>query len=428
MANRSPCKGLVIATFACRLHNTARHFGPKIGSPLARCGDGNAATGQDDTGEKMKLGIIFLAFVFGCAATALIRVSPDKADANINEDAATATESEFSLTVAPVEKAAPLLDVVEEPFGETSDGKSVRKFICTNSNGLVLELIDFGATISAMRLPGEDGGESVNVALGCSDMAGYEACTSYFGSTMINNPPNHVLDGSTGIERLIWSSETIKTDDAVGVRFSISSPNADQDSAGEVVVTAEYTLDDQDQLKMVFSATTDAASHINVCNHAYWNIAGAASGSVMSHPLYLASEEVVQFDADSNPTGKLLLTKDNPCFDFTSEKPLADGAEALPKRATGYDHRFVVKRSSPNELALLGSIRDPKSGRKMTVHTTQPGFQLYTSNHFNGQPSSGGFELFGAVCFEAQGGEDTATLLKPGETMTQTTVHKFSYQ
>jgi len=404
----------------------------------------------------MKLGIIFLAFIFGCAATAFIRVSPDEANANNNEAATTAPVSDFSLTEAPQEIVAPVLDVVEESFGETSEGRPVKKFLCSNSNGLVLELIDYGASISAMRLPGVDGGESVNVVLGCSDMASYEACTSYFGSTIgrysnriakgkfsirhkeyelpINNPPNHLHGGTVGFDKLIWESETIKTDDAVGVRFTIVSPDGDQGYPGEAVVTAEYTLDEQDQLKMVFSATTDAATHINICNHAYWNIAGAGSGSVMTHPLHLACEEVLEFDADSIPTGKMLPTKDDVFFDFTTEKLLSEGMEAAPEGSTGYDHCYVVKRSSPNELALLGSIRDPKSGRKMTVHTTQPGFQFYTSNHFNGQPSSGGFELFGAVCFETQGFPDSpnrpefpTTLLKPGEKMIQTTVHKFSY-
>ena len=155
----------------------------------------------------------------------------------------------------------------------------------------------------------------------------------------------------------------------------------------------------------------------------------------MPHLLHMPCEEVLEFDETDIPTGKMLSTKQDPFFDFTTEKPISEGMKSAPEGATGDDHCYVVKRNSANELALLGSVRDPLSGRKMTVYTTQPGFQFYTSNHFNRQPQSGGFELFGAVSFETQGCPDPrnrpkfpTTLLKPGQKMVQTTVHKFSYE
>ena len=405
----------------------------------------------------MRFGIILLAFVFGCITTAFIRVYPHNASASDTETE-TVAESEFELTPTAQKQVPQTLDVVEEPFGETADGKSVKKFVCSNANGYVLEMIDYGASITALRVPSADNsGEAVNVVLSCSDMTSYEACTSYFGSTIgrysnriakgkfsidgkdyqvpTNTPPNCLHGGTTGFDKLMWTGETIKNQNSVGVRFALTSPDGDQGFPGEVVATAEYTLDNENQLKMVFSATSDATTHVNMCNHAYWNLAGAGSGSVMPHLLHMPCEEVLEFDDTDIPTGKMLPTKQDPFFDFTSERTIDEGIKALPEGATGYDHCYVVKRDSANELALLGSVRDPLSGRKMTVYTTQPGFQFYTSNHFNGQPQSGGFELFGAVCFETQGYPDTpnrpefpTTLLKPGQKMVQTTVHKFSYE
>ena len=404
----------------------------------------------------MRLGIILIAFVFGCAATAFIRVAPENASAN-NESDSAASATEFVLSETEQETQDQVLDVVEEAFGETADGKEVKKFICTNDNGYVLEMMDCGATIVAMRVPGKDGGESVNVALNCNDMAGYSACTSYFGSTIgrycnriaggkfsidgkeytlaTNNSPNHLHGGNVGFDKKIWDSELIKSKDHVGVRFTLTSADGDEGYPGEVKVVAEYLLDQKNQLKMVFSATSDAATHVNICNHNYWNIAGAGSGSVIEHEMMLASEEVLEFDDKLIPTGKMLPTKGDAFFDYSSAKPVSAGMKAAPAGAKGYDHCFVVKRSSPNEMAFVGSVRDPDSGRKMSVFTTQPGFQLYTSNHFNGQPGSGGFEYFGAICFETQGYPDSpnqpkfpTTLLKPGQTMTHTTVHKFSYE
>jgi aldose 1-epimerase len=407
----------------------------------------------------MRLGIILLAFVFGCAATALIRVAPKNANANNDEPAAASLAGiGLSLTSTQESQQQQALEVAVESFGQTSDGREVKKFVCSNSNGYVLEMMDYGATIVAMRVPGKkDGDAAVNVALNCNDMAGYEACTSYFGSTVgrycnrigkakfsidgkeyklaANNDPNHLHGGAVGFDKKIWESEEIKTDAAVGVRFTLTSPDGDEGYPGEVKVVAEYTLDEENQLKMVFSATTDKATHVNICNHNYWNIAGAGSGSVMDHEMMLASDEVLEFDETLIPTGKMLPTKGDAFYDYASAKTLSAGMKAAPTGVKGYDHCFVTKRSAANEMALMGSIRDPKSGRKMTMHTTQPGFQVYTSNHFNGQPSSGGFDLHGAVCFESQGYPDSpnqpkfpTTLLKPGETMTHTTVHKFSYE
>lgn len=406
----------------------------------------------------MRLGIILLAFVFGCVATAFIRVYPESASANNGEGVAVAAaQSEYTLTSTQETQQQQVLEIAEESFGQTSDGRAVKKFICSNSNGYVLEMMDYGAAITAMRIPGKDGGESVNIALSCNDMAGYEACTSYFGCTVgrycnriakgkfsidgkdytlaTNGGEHHLHGGTVGFDKKIWASETIRTDDAVGVRFSLTSADGDEGFPGEVKIVAEYTLDEENQLKMVFKATTDAVTHVNICNHNYWNIAGAGTGSAMNQEMMLACEEVLEFDETLIPTGKMLQTKGDAFYDFSTAKPLSAGMKAAPTGVKGYDHCFVVKRSAANEMALIGSIRDPESGRKMTMHTTQPGFQLYTSNHFNGQPGSGGFDLYGAVCFESQGYPDTpnrpefpTTLLKPGETMVHTTVHKFSYE
>ena len=406
----------------------------------------------------MRLGIILLAFVFGCLATAFIRVAPKNANANNEATApALAAAKEFALSETKQETQQQVLDVVEESFGETADGKSVKKFICTNSNGYVLEMMDYGAAIVAMRVPGKDGGEAVNVALNCNDMAGYNACTSYFGCTVgrycnrigkgkfsidgkeyelaTNNSPNHLHGGNAGFDKKIWTSTLIRSDAYVGVRFTLTSPDGDEGYPGEVKAVAEYTLDEKNQLKMVFSATSDAATHVNMCNHNYWNIAGAGSGSVMDHELMLACEEVLEFDKTLIPTGKMLPTKGDAFFDYSTAKPISAGMKAAAAGVEGYDHCLVVKRSAANEMAMVGSIRDPKSGRKMTIHTTQPGVQLYTSIHFDGQPGSGGFEKSGGICFETQGYPDSpnrpefpTTMIKPGETMIHTTIHSFSYQ
>ena len=406
----------------------------------------------------MKMGLIILAFAFGCIATAFIRVAPQNASASNNSsEKAVTSNATFTLSDVENKEAQSELAVSADSFGQTSDGRDVKKFTCTNENGYVLELMDYGATIIGMHLPTKDGSDRVNVALNCADMASYEACTSYFGATCgrycnriangkfsidgkeyslaTNGGEHHLHGGKVAFDKKVWSSELIDEKNAVGVRFMLTSPDGDEGYPGEVKVIAEYTLDNENQLKMVFKATSDSATHVNICNHTYWNIAGAGSGSVFEQKMMLSCDKFVEFDDTLIPTGKLLDVEGNAFLDYRSAKSIGSGMKAAPAGSNGYDHCFVINRRSANEMAFVGSIMDPESGRKMTMYTTQPGFQLYTSNHFNGQPSSGGFEKHGAVCFETQHYPDTpnhsgfpTTLLQPGETMVHTTVHKFSVE
>jgi len=135
----------------------------------------------------MKLGIIFIAFTIGCIATAFVRVAPDASANNTNPTADAPFEFSSPGLQEPQQET---LDIVVKAFGQTKAGDKVRKFICTNVNGMTLEFIDYGATITAVRIPSGD--EKVNVCLSCNDMAGYEACSSYFGST-VGSATNNTL-------------------------------------------------------------------------------------------------------------------------------------------------------------------------------------------------------------------------------------------
>jgi aldose 1-epimerase len=361
------------------------------------------------------------------------------------------------------------MEIIERPYGTTKegttkerttkegttkDGHAVHQFICQNSNGYILEMINYGATITAFRAPDKTGTVK-NITLGCSDLEGYQACTTYFGCTVgrfcnriakgkfsiagtpftldTNNGENHLHGGQTGFDKRVWKSEQVFDKNAghVGVRFTLVSEDGDQGYPGKLAVTAQYVLNDANELTIDFTAHTDQPTHVNLTNHAYWNLGGAGSGKITDHVLKIQSNQYVPVDSQSIPTGELASVEGTP-FDFRLATEIGARLQDIEAQPIGYDHCYVLDLRG-EKPGLAATVSCPDSGLTMEVHTTQPGLQFYTGNYLDGQPGSGGFDQHEAFCLEAQHFPDApnqpafgSTLLKPGQTYRQTTIHKFS--
>ncbi|HEV7281025.1 MAG TPA: aldose epimerase family protein [Pirellulaceae bacterium] len=341
------------------------------------------------------------------------------------------------------------MKLTEQPFGTAPAGE-VTKYTIENSRGLSVGLIDYGATLVSVKTPDKNG-KVAEITQGFPTLEGYLQRHPYFGSTVgrfcnriakgkftidgqeytlaTNNGPNHLHGGEEGFDRQLWKAEPFKKADEAGVKFTYVSPDGEEGYPGELTVTATYSLNDQNELKYTFEATTDKATHVNLTNHAYWNLAGAGSGTILDHELTLAAEQYLPVDETSIPTGELANVSGTP-FDFTSPKKIGADWDKLSGDPKGYDHNFVLEDTS--ELHPAAIVIEPKSGRVMEIQTTQPGVQFYTGNFLDGSEGNGGFERHQAFCLETQHFPDApnqpkfpSTLLKPGETLRQTTVHRF---
>jgi aldose 1-epimerase len=339
----------------------------------------------------------------------------------------------------------------KEPFGNLPDGREVSLYECGNASGLTLKLIDYGATVVAVEHRDRRRNRS-NITLHFDNLDGYLQRHPYFGSTVgrfanriaagkflldgkqyaleTNDGANHLHGGMNGLDRVLWQAETFETIDAVGVTFTYNSPDGEGGYPGNLRIAATYLVNNDNEIITRLTATTDTPTPVNLTNHCYWNLSGAGEGTILDHELMINADKYLPVDKGLIPTGELRDVAGTP-FDFRKPQKIGARIRELDNQPQGYDHCFVL-RPGDGELRLAARVRDPKSGRVMEVHTTQPGLQFYSGNFLDGKPASGSYPQYGGFCLETQHFPDSPnqasfpnTILRPGETYRQTTVHKF---
>ncbi len=349
-----------------------------------------------------------------------------------------------------------------EPFGKTKSGEAVELFTIKNSTGLVAKVMTRGATLVQLHVPDKDG-KSADVLLGFDDVAGYESDDNqYFGCTTgrvcnriargkftldgkeytlaINNEPNHLHGGVTrSLDKLVWKANAYSSDKGQGVKFTTTSPDGDEGYPGTLNVTVSYFVPNEaNSISISYTATTDKATPVNLTNHAYFNLAGEGSTTVLDHALRLNADRYTPVDDTMIPTGELAIVEGTD-LDFRKRTPIGKRIESIGKTAAiGYDHSFVL--NSPEEgkaMTLAAVLFDPSSARRMRVTTTEPAIQFYSGNFLKGQKGKGGkvYAHRSALCLETQHYPDSvnhenfpSTILKPGAKFESKTTYAFEIE
>ena len=350
-----------------------------------------------------------------------------------------------------------LAEVKVSNFGKTADGKDVQAFTITGKNGVQVKLLSRGATLAEWIVPDKNG-KLADCVFGFDDVVGYESKgNGYFGATvgrvgnriaggkfklggkeytLTQNDGKNTLHGGgkDSLDKVIWTGEPFENGGSQGVVFKYVSPDGQEGFPGELTARVTYTLNDKNELRIDYEATTTKATPINLTNHAYFNLSGAGSPTINDHELMLAADHYTPVDDTLIPTGEIAAVEGTP-MDFREFHKIGERVDQLnDKPGKGYDHNFVLNNKSGN-LALAAKVRDPKSGRVLTVYTTEPGVQFYGGNFLDGVKGKGGkaYNYRSGMCLETQHFPNSVNepkfpnaVLEPGQTYKHTCIYQIT--
>jgi aldose 1-epimerase len=342
--------------------------------------------------------------------------------------------------------------VTKSDWGKTADGTPVQMYTITDAD-LSVKVITYGARIVGVEAPDRTG-KRADVVLGYDSLAQYESDPNYFGAVVgrygnriaggtftldgvtshipRNNGSNALHGGPKGFSTKVWTARMIEQ----GVEMSLVSPDGDMGFPGTLTVHVRYILIGT-SLRIGYSATTTKPTVVNLTNHAYFNLSGDPSRPITDETIRILADTYTPVDSGLIPTGELAPVAGTP-FDLTQSTLIGahiDDDNAQLKLGGGYDHNFVLKRLPKSTLQPAAYATDPKSGRTLTVLTTEPGVQFYSGNSLLGNPTGKNGIVYprrAGFCLETQHYPDSpnhpafpSTVLLPGQTYHTETVDIF---
>ncbi len=337
-------------------------------------------------------------------------------------------------------------------FGKLADGSEVTLFTLANANGLRASVMNYGATLVAFEALDRNG-KLADVTLGFDTLEGYINFNSpYFGCIVgrcanriangcfqldgkeyrlaTNAGDSHLHGGRKGFDKAFWHAEAVSP----SVKFTYHSSDGEEGYPGNLEVMVTYTLNENNELSIEYSATADKPTPVNLTNHTYFNLAG--SGTILGHELLIASTRYLPVNDALLPTGAIHPVKDTP-MDFTTSTPIGLKIHQLKNDPIGYDHTYVLENDE-RKIKLAARVSEPQSGRVLEVHTTEPGVQFYTGNFLDGTisvKSGRAYHQHTGFCLETQHFPDSvnqpafpSVILKPGQQYRQKTIYRLGVQ
>ena len=359
------------------------------------------------------------------------------------------------------------LGLCPKAFGTAQvDGKEVSLFTLKNKTGAVAQFTNLGAKMVTLYVPDRDGNYA-DVVLGYATAAEYAACDNktgkgepFFGAT-IGRYGNRIAEGKFSIDGNEYSVEQnegtnslhggsrgfysqvfdAKQEGDQKIVFSYTSPDGEMGFPGELKTSVTYELTDDNKVVISYDATTDKPTIVNLTNHSFFNLNGEGDETINDEIIRIVADNITPVDDKLIPTGELMPV-DNTPFDFRCGHLISDSLESQHPQMLlghGYDHNFVLSDCiGENGLRLAAEVKDPQSGRVMTVYTSEPGVQFYAGNFLNATQKGKSGKLYAhrsALCLETQHYPNTPNIeafpscrLNPGENYKHVCVYAFSVE
>ncbi len=342
-------------------------------------------------------------------------------------------------------------------FETTIDGKQTDLYVLKNHNGMEAAFTNYGGRIVSLVVPDKNG-KMTDVVAGFSNVQDYVKSTEpYYGGTIgrygnriakgkftldgkqyhlsINNGVNTLHGGKKGFQDVVWNAD--KLNDST-IQLTYLSKDGEEGFPGNLNVKVTYSLTGDNSLKCEYEATTDKTTVVNLTNHAYFNLNGEGSGTILNHSVQIYADKYNPIDSGWIPLGPIATVKGTP-FDFTTPTTIGarinDDNQQL-KNGKGYDHNFVLNGTKVDGLNHAATVTGDKSGIVMNVYTQEPGLQFYSGNFMAGKNtfSDGSKDDYRtAFAMETQHFPDSpnepsypSTVLKPGQVYKTYSLYNFS--
>ncbi len=343
------------------------------------------------------------------------------------------------------------MNLSKEKFGK-HEGQKVLLYMLKNDNNVEIRITNYGGIITHVMVP-DKAGNIEDVCIGFDHFRDYLQEHPYFGAIVgryanriakglfeldgveyslpINNGPNSLHGGMRGFDKKVWDvKEEINNKNEVGIQLYYRSEDMEEGFPGNLDVYVTYTLTNDNQIKIDYSAETDKSTPINLTNHSYFNLT-AFRDNVLGHEVMINANKYTEADENLIPTGNIIDLKGTP-LDLSKPTIIKENIEKLDK---GYDNNYVLDNSN-GELVHAATVYEPVSGRELKAFTTEPGLQFYTGNFLDGTLTGKNnvkYQAHDGLCLEAQHYPDSpnhpefpSTILEPEEKYKQTTIYQFS--
>ncbi len=357
---------------------------------------------------------------------------------------------------APAPKPEP---ITKAPWGKVN-GQDVVRYTLTNPKGLAMTVSNYGAIVTNFLVPDRNG-KLADIVAGFDTVNEYVKSSPYMGTTVgrvanriknaqfklegktyklfANNGPHTLHGGKKGWDKVIWTAEPAGTAEDPALKLTYVSKDGEEGYPGTVTATVTYTLTHDNTFRVDMAATTDKTTIVNMAHHSYWNLGGYNSGTIRDHVLQIFADKYTpgkptKPGTDPVPDGTVKPVAGTP-FDFLQPTPIGKNLEAAGGTPVGFDHNWIVN-GEPHTLRPAAIVKDPKSGRVLTLDADQPGLQFYAGIFLDGKLTGKGatYHQYDAFCLETQAFVNAINvpawkdqvILKPGQTYKHTMVHRFT--